>query len=333
MKKRVFIVGAYLAYGGTYMVYHLGRILEKCFGMEAIAVSQVGETAAAAQQASIFPYDLAMPSIPLAELALHATPDDILVSCDIGAKYMIGWNFPGKKISYVQTLQPTDTIDMGYQHYISVSDIVSRYFNAVYGIPTKVIPPFINREHFPAVPPWIERPQNVVLPYRKGTRGNTVVWDKSLELLQAYVAQRNPDIVFAAPLFNGALQSQGEILKRIGQARYLLVLTEMEGFGLIPLEAMALGTIPVGFDGFGGTHYMRQGVNCGTVGYAQIAQAGDAILGLVQDAQSGQKMSERGKLTADLYDYSAFEAAWVHEFSQILEMAPLARISAPFLAP
>ncbi len=63
-----------------------------------------------------------------------------------------------------------------------------------------------------------------------------------------------PVIKFEDPLFNESVKTQSEMLALIARARYILMLTEMEGFGLIPLEAMVLGTIPVGSDEYGGRH-------------------------------------------------------------------------------
>ena len=52
---------------------------------------------------------------------------------------------------------------------------------------------------------------------------------------------------------------QTDFLARLGACRYLVSLSAAEGFGLVPLEAMAMGTTIIGFDGFGGREYMRSG--------------------------------------------------------------------------
>ena len=95
MQRRVFVAQAYLAYGGTYMAYHLGRILQTCFGVEALAISQVGETAELARQAAIYRYDLSMPTIPIADLEAHATADDILVALRHHLQIAAGLALPG----------------------------------------------------------------------------------------------------------------------------------------------------------------------------------------------------------------------------------------------
>ena len=43
-----------------------------------------------------------------------------------------------------------------------------------------------------------------------------------------------------------------------------------QGFGLMPLEAMAMGCTVVGFDGYGGRDYMRPDINCCVVPYPDI---------------------------------------------------------------
>ena len=59
--ERVFVIGAYLPNGGTLMAYHLGRILERDFGIPAIAVTFAGEHA----DLGIHAYDLRMPTGPV----------------------------------------------------------------------------------------------------------------------------------------------------------------------------------------------------------------------------------------------------------------------------
>ena len=312
------------------MNYHLGRILQYCFGLEVWAVSQVGETAELARQANIYPYDFSMPSISLADLAVHAGPDDILIACDMGSSFLLGWNFPGVKISYAQSLLSLEVLDMCFDHYISASDIIARNLKEVYGVYSPIVAPFINFDNLPLAPDWQSRPANTILPYRKGTRGKIAFWDASYERIRAAVEARLPSVKFLDPIFSGSLKTQSEILRDISTSRYVLMLTEMEGFGLIPLEAMAMGTIPVGYDGFGGKHYMQPGVNCATVPYAQWEAVVDSIVQLVQDDVHGRFMSERGKSTAREFGYPAFEAAWIREFSRILNLPVVGNIGVPY---
>jgi hypothetical protein len=330
MQRRVFVAQAYLAYGGTYMAYHLGRILQLGFGLKCYACSHKAETADLAQRVGIYPYDLSMPSIPMSDIGRYATCADILIACDIGSEFLLGWKFPGIKIGYVQSLQPTYMIDMRFDHYISASNIIADYLKSACNIYTNTIPPFVNHEMLPASPEWLDRPANVISSYRKATKGRTELWDLSFKIIHKLVSDTIPGIVFEDPLFNESREIQSDLLARIARARYLLMLTEMEGFGLIPLEAMALGTIPIGYDGFGGGHYMRPWVNCAVVPCAKAEQAAESIIRLIRNEHAGQAMSDRARLTAKCFDYKSFEAAWTSLFSNLLGIAPSAQIGTAY---
>src|SRR5207302_1108578 len=102
-------------------------------------------------------------------------------------------------------------------------------------------------DRFPESRDWFSRPETVVLPYRKGI---PEVWDLSFRRLQEILDKRAPYILLEEPLTPPMPQS--ELLSRLGSVRYLLTLSPVEGFGLVPLEAMAMGTLVVGYDGFGG---------------------------------------------------------------------------------
>src|SRR5690349_3168968 len=56
--RRAFVVGAYLPNGGTYMAYHLGRILNLDFGLEIVVVT-VGDESV---DNGIFHYNVRYPT-------------------------------------------------------------------------------------------------------------------------------------------------------------------------------------------------------------------------------------------------------------------------------
>ena len=222
---------------------------------------------------------------------------------------------------------------MRFDYYVSASNVIADYLKSAYNLATDVIPPFVNHEFLPIAPPWIDRPANSILPYRKATKGSTEVWDISFAILRHRVTEAIPDTIFEEPLFSGANQPQSLILERIARSRYILMLTEMEGFGLVPLEAMALGTIPLGYDGFGGRHYMRPGVNCAVVPCARVEQAADAVISLLRDESRGQAMSNRARGTAEFFDYGSFAAAWTDRFANLLHLPVLAASTTAYRPP
>ncbi|MBS0569613.1 MAG: glycosyltransferase family 4 protein [Proteobacteria bacterium] len=311
---RVFVIGAYLPNGGTRMAYHVGRILERDFGIRAIAV-QVGDETPAH---GIHDYDLLMPQVSLAQMQADIRADDILLVNPSFSPHQFGWRLPGFKLCYVQGFNTYALLDRGFDHYISVSGFVRDFLRGVYALDTRVIPPFIELERLPPVPAWKERPALRVLPYRKGV---AEVWDLSFARLRDRVAARAPHIEIAEAL-PGADVAQPELFARIGAARYFLTLSAAEGFGLVPLEAMALGCTVVGYDGFGGRDYMHCGENCLVASYPDIEQVADLLIAAVDDPARSERIAQRGRETAATYTYSAFRQAWVEELRGALRCGP-----------
>ena len=307
--QRVFVIGAYLPNGGTWMAYHLGRILQRDFGIPAIAVTIGGESA----DNGVHEYDLRMPAMPVAEMERQITAHDLLLVNPSFSPYQFGWRLPGFKISYVQDFKTFTLLDRKFDHYVAVSDFVRDFLRTVYGLEVGVIPPFIDTERVPATSPWETRPPCEVLPYRKGM---PEVWDVSFARVRELLARRAPHIVLSEPLPGSGI-SQRELFTRIGSARYLLMLSAAEGFGLVPLEAMALGTIVAGYDAFGGRHYMRSGENCLVAPYPEIERVVDALIDAIHAPERCTALVAAGRATAAQYSYAAFRARWMAEFSRV----------------
>ncbi|MEO8959590.1 MAG: glycosyltransferase, partial [Rudaea sp.] len=110
---------------------------------------------------------------------------------------------------------------------------------------------------------------------------------------------------------------------RIGSVRYFLTLSAAEGFGLVPLEAMAMGTTVIGYDGYGGRHYMRADENCRVAPYAQIERIAEMLIDAVNDPASSAPLAARGRETANGYDYATFRESWSAYFERVLGIVPL----------
>lgn len=313
--RRAFVIGAYLPNGGTLMAYHLGRILERDFGIAAVAVAVGDETA----EHGIHDYDLRMPLVPREQMEREIGADDILIVNPSFSVYQFGWRLPGFKISYVQDFKTFALLDRKFDHYVAISDFVGKFLRTVYDLETRVIPPFINLDRLPHTPDWSQRPEAVVLPYRKGM---PEVWDLSWQRLREILAARAPHIVLAEPVAASGIPQQ-QLLARIGSVRYFLALSAAEGFGLVPLEAMAMGTTVIGYDGFGGRQYMRPDDNCAVAPYPQIERVAELLIAAVGDPEKSLQMARRGRQTAVGYSYAAFRRAWIDEFCQALQIAPL----------
>ena len=312
--QRVFIIGAYLPNGGTWMAYHVGRILEREFGIRAIAVS-VGDEHA---DHGIHSYDLRMPQISQQQMESDITEDDILIVNPSFSNQCFGWRLPGFKLCYVQGFNTYPLLDLRLDAYVAVSDFVANYLRGVYALDVPVIAPFINLDKLPTVPKWEQRPANLVLPYRKGI---AEAWEHSWQRLRDIVAQRAPHIEFVEPLSGGAV-TQSELFARIGAVRYFLTLSAAEGFGLVPLEAMAMGTTVIGYDGYGGRHYMRPDENCRVAPYAQIEHIAAMLIDAVDNPASSARLATQGRETAAAYGYAAFRESWVAYLSRALNLVP-----------
>jgi len=309
--SRAFVIGAYNPNGGTYMAYHVGRILQLDFSIEAVAVNTKNETA----DNGVLRYDLRMPTISVEDLSRTITDSDLLIVNPSFSNYSFGWKLPGFKISYVQNFATYTLLDCRYDHYVAVSEFVKSFLQSVYAIDAPVIPAFINVDQIPPASDWKSRPQFKVLPYRKGLVN---LWDLSFDRLREILNERGCKLTFEEPLFSGRYMPQSELFEKIGRYRYLLMLSPAEGFPLVPLEAMGMGTVMIGYDGFGGRHYMQPGINCAVAPYAQIERVAEHLISLSVSPERGLAMSLRGRETAKRYTYDAFRQRWIEELSRIV---------------
>lgn len=315
MSRRAFVVGAYLPNGGTLMAYHVGRILEEEFGFAATAVAIGGET----PDHGIHAYPLRMPQVTLAQMEREITARDVLVVNPSFSSHQFGWRLPGFKLSYVQGFSTYALLDRRLDHFVAVSDFVRDFLKTVYSIDANVIVPFVAADALPASPTWAERPARVILPYRKGI---PEVWDASYRRLQELLGAREASVTLAEPLVAGDLPHR-ELLARLGRFRYFLTLSAAEGFGLVPLEAMAMGATVIGYDGFGGRHYLRSGSNCAVAPYPDVEAIADMLIALTDDPVRAEALARRGRDTAAEFTYSRFRRSWTEELRGALGRAGL----------
>jgi glycosyltransferase involved in cell wall biosynthesis len=304
--RRAYVVGAYLPNGGTFMAYHIGRILEQELGFAAIAVAVTDETVAH----GVHDYDLRMPQISLAQMERAITRDDVLIVNPSFSSHQFGWRLPGFKISYVQHFNTFTLLDRKLDHFVAVSEFVRDFLRTVYDLETRVIPPFIDLDQMPPALRWPQRPEAIVLPYRKGM---PEAWEISWQRLRSILAERAPHIRLAEPL-QGSGVPHRDLLTQLGRFRYFLTLSATEGFGLVPLEAMAMGAVVVGYDGFGGRHYMRPGDNCLVAPHPQIESVAELLIDAMHDSERAAAIAASGQSTASQYGYAAFRQAWIEEF-------------------
>lgn len=311
----VYVIGAYIPNGGTFMAYHLGRILNEDWHYPVVVVT-VGEEK---PDAEILPYEKVFPAIPLGELAGRMTAQDILICNPSFSDHCFGLRLPGFKISYVQDYRTFGFLDRFFDSYVSVGHFVQAYLRETYDLSTEVIPPFITLPDL-AIVPWEQRgAASIVI----SAKGQPTLLGALRARLQDLLRAKAPELEAAIDWDGAALQRGGKrphraLCEKLAQARFCLSLTPGEGFGLIPLEAMALGTVVLGFDGFGGRHYFRRGENCLVRPYPDVAGIADDLVTLLADDALGLRLSRAGRETAAGYGYEPFRHAWVQKFAALL---------------
>lgn len=313
----VYVVGGYIPAGGAFMAYHLGLILHEVWSYPVVVVTLGAETV----ETGILLYAREFPVVPLDALTQRMTPDDILI-CNPSFSDL-GLGLPGRKISYVQDYRTYRFLDRFFDSYVSVGDFVQNFLAQTYDLETDVIPPFIAVPEM-QTPAWEERPPASLVISAKIPLGFFGPLHGQLRAaLRNALSRIAPEIDGVidwdgAHIQRGGRRSHRDFCQRLGQARFCLSLTPGEGFGLIPLEAMALGTVVLGFDGFGGRHYFRRGENCLVRRYPDVAGVAEDLATLMRDDTLAKRLSRAGQETAASYGYAPFRAAWIRKFTEIL---------------
>lgn len=108
-------------------------------------------------------------------------------------------------------------------------------------------------------------------------------------------------------------------MAKLASRRYLLSLSLAEGFGLVPLEAMAVGTCVVGFDGFGGREYMVSGSNCIVRPYGDIDAVVMTLVRIIEDDRLAERLTRKAEETASSFTRREFELRWRAELQSFVE--------------
>jgi hypothetical protein len=312
-EPRVFVIRPYIPNGGTFMAYHLGRILHQNFGFHGFAVGDERV------DHGIFEYDPVFPCISVEEMEDSITDDDVLIANPSFSPFGFGIKLRGLKVMYIQGFNTFSLLDCRFDHYVSVSKFVRDFVANTYGIDTVVVPPFIRADMFPIAPPWQERrPASILV----SLKGDPTHQQLLLVRLRQLLAQRLPGVTLDHVL-DGKVP-QRVLMAKVGQYRHFLTISAAEGFGLMPLEAMAMGTTVLGFDGFGGRDYMRPGINCAVTAYPDIEGLAEQIATVLDDPGYAEALAIAGRMTANshVYTYSHFRDAWSEQFSLALGLVP-----------
>ena len=306
--KRVFIMGAHIPNGGTYMAYQLGRMVCETWGHEFIAVEIDPEL----ETHSVWSYEHRSRKATLGEMAQQAGRNDLLIANPSFSDSMPGLSFPGKKLMYVQGVTTFAVLDGFFDKYVATSHFVREFVLRTYGMALPVIAPFIHHDHSPnPLPAWNDRPECSV------AVGLKQLGDRFLDHFRTVVKTSYPDLEFSTTIIPNNTP-HGSLLRILSESRYFLSLSAVEGFGLMPLEAMMCGAATVGFHGCGGD-YFRHGENALVCGYPDFQQLAELLARLLADDSLALKLSRNGERTASGYTFERFRNAWVEELAPLLD--------------
>lgn len=295
------------------MAYHLGRILHLHFGYEFYDVEVM------APGAHIFTYDIPIIGITVAAMEQTIGPDDVLIVNPSFSSYLFGLRLPGKKIMYIQDFKTFTILDVHCTGYACVSSVVQNFVTHTWGVRAPIIPPFIQLKKMPQVKPWRERPQGSMLVYLKH---NNYEHQALFNMLRAAMLTLRPGFDLQAHMLQGRGLSHEHFMRELGGVRHALILSIAEGFGLVPLEAMALGTTVLGLDGTAGRDYMRYDENCLSVPFDRAHELAQIIDDALNDEERCERIANAGIATAQHYGYQPFRDAWLKRFSKILGVQP-----------
>lgn len=308
---RVFVVGGYAPNGGTHMAYQIGRILHEDFGLETIVVN-VGDKYKSPSDR--FHYPVHFDSIPFENLNATATSKDLLVVNPSFSKHLFGLNCLGKKLMYAQGFNTFNIIDGFFDHYVSVSSFVADFLHTTYRLDSPVIPSCIWLQDLPSTISWDQKLDLILVPILKEQPLLKALLEQFCRRYERQFSNiRERLVIIDQPIPNKELK---DLLMR---HRYLLSLSPAEGFGLIPLEAMACGSSVIGFDGMGGTEYMRDGENCAVERYPNLDGLVNKAHQVLSDSVMAKTMAEKGMEAAKKYDFQVFRNSWVEFLTPLVK--------------
>lgn len=310
---RVFVVGARIPTGGAFMAYHLGRILHLHFGYDFYDVEVI------APGPSIFTYDIPIIGVTLPVMEQSITPDDVLIANPSFSSHLFGLRLMGKKIMYIQDFKTFTILDVHCDGYACVSSVVQNFVTSTWGVRAPIIPPFIQLRKMPGVKPWRERPKDSLLVYLKH---NNYEHQALFDMLRAAMLTLRPGFDLQTRMLQGRKLTHEQFMGELGSVRHALILSIAEGFGLVPLEAMALGTTVLGLDGAAGRDYMRYGENCLSLPFSRAHELAQTIDDALNDEDLSERVAKAGVETAQHYGYQPFRDAWLKRLSKILGQEP-----------
>ncbi len=285
------------------MAMHLGLLIaEQC--QAEVCVVTLGR-----EQQDDSPFDQldssqigAIRTIDIQQLTKVATSSDLLVANPSFSHYLFGLSLSCKKLMYIQGFNTFTAIDGFFDYYVSVSQFVADFIYSTYRIKTNIIPAFVHLDYARIIP-WNQRPNDKVLVLGK------LYASELIQLLKKRFSLAYPesDIQF------DRVQriSHRQLFDALSGYRYVVPLSPCEGFGLLPLEAMACKSLVVGFDGGGGRDFLKPGYNSLVSVYPDIDNVVEDLHEAIENPSWSEKLALNGAATAQEYKYQTFKTNWL----------------------
>lgn len=292
------------------MAYHLGRLLARHFDYMPYNIE------VSPQARKLFEYDIPMQSMSIEQMEAEICDEDILVVNPSFSDHHFGLRLLGRKIMYAQGFR--HMLDCHCDLYVSVSSAVQTQLKTRYNIESPIIPAFIQLAKMPKTKPWHERPKGSIAIYAKDA---SPAHYNLYNHIKKQLEEHAPHINFTQ-FIDGAKLTRQQFLEALGSSRYLFNLSLTEGFGLIPLEAMAMGTCVIGLDGLAGRDYMRPGENCLTHSMTNLHALVDGTIEAIENETLAQDCAQNGQITAQAYGHGPFKQAWLAQLAHFLQKEP-----------
>ena len=142
MGKTAYVVEGYIPNGGTYMAYHVARILHLDYHYD-VRVVTANPDLAEPHGHGRFQYDPVFPCVPLADCERLICADDVLICNPSFSSLHLGLKVRGRKIMYAQGFTTFSLLDCFFDHYVAVSSFVRGFLSQTYGLNASVIPAFV----------------------------------------------------------------------------------------------------------------------------------------------------------------------------------------------
>lgn len=307
-RRRAYVVGAHVRAGGARMAHRIARISERRFGFEPVCVTVSADKSGY----EMFGDDEIAATIHAGDVAMQSTAGDLLICNPSFSDLNLGSSFRGSKLSYVQGLNTFRLLDLDLNNFVAVSSPVRDFLSLMYGIDAPVIPAFIDVPSHAGRRPWQQRDFSMIV-ISKDTAPIQTVW---LRRTVDEIVRKNPTL--SVEFVSSYQRTHTEFIGSLSRFKFCLAFSPIEGFGLMPLEAMACGVVVVGLNGVGGREYMQPRVNCMTVDMANRHDIPAAIQELIENPGTCKLLSKNAAKTALNYSVELFDKRWTAKLEELL---------------